>query len=279
MKSANERYHDRIAPRYDDVYGGTWWRFYRDLSWRHLVRFLPARRPARGADVGCGTGHFGIRLLKAGMEVAFVDISRGMLDAAEARVGAEKVRGKASFLKLSAEDLSELADASQDFVTLQGDVLSFCEDPRRAVQELARVTVPGGAVVVSVDHVAAGPAPYLDRGDLDGVRRLLRRGTTEWLADRAEERFAIHMFEADELAKLFARAGFAPLSVIGKTCLVQRRHERLLEDRAARLELLTLEEAVHGKKSFLGLAGHLQFAARREGEERAPDQDPGLTPS
>ena len=80
MKSRNERYHDRIAARYDDVYGSAFWRFYREVSWRHAQRFLPDARPARAADIGCGTGHFGIRLLKAGFAVDFVDLSQNMLE-------------------------------------------------------------------------------------------------------------------------------------------------------------------------------------------------------
>ena len=53
---ANRKYHDRVAAKYDQVYDTAYWRMYREISWRHLKPFLPVHRPARGADLGCGTG-------------------------------------------------------------------------------------------------------------------------------------------------------------------------------------------------------------------------------
>lgn len=44
-----------------------------------LEGFLPAERPAWAADLGCGTGWFGCRLLKAGCHVVFLDPSGEML--------------------------------------------------------------------------------------------------------------------------------------------------------------------------------------------------------
>ena len=53
------------------------------------------------------------------------------------------------------------------------------------------------------------------------------------------------MFTPDELRHLAERTGFAWLACITKTCLVQRRHEGWLEDKAVRLRLLEREEEVH----------------------------------
>jgi ubiquinone/menaquinone biosynthesis C-methylase UbiE len=262
-RSANERYHDRIAPKYDEIYDSVYWRFYREISWRHLVRFLPAARPARAADIGCGTGWFGIRLMKAGFSTLFVDLSRGMLEAADARIEREGVKGEYELYKRDVQDLHGIDDQALQVVTLQGDPLSFCERPERAVAELSRVLQTGGVAVVSVDHMAAGPAPLLQRKDFAGLDLLLRRGETEWLADQKEERFPMRMFDADGLEKMFRSAGLVPQSLIGKTCLVQRQHEELLADRALHLRLLDLEESVHGRKSFLGLAHHIQLVAKK----------------
>ena len=262
-RSANERYHDRIAPKYDEIYDSVYWRFYREVSWRHLVRWLPDRRPAKAADIGCGTGHFGIRLMKAGYSTLFVDLSRAMLECAAERIEREGVKGEFELYKRDAQDLHGIDDGLLQFATLQGDPLSFCEKPQRAVAELHRVLAPGGVVAVSVDHVAAGPAPLLQRGDLAALERVVRRGETEWLADHEDERFPMRMFDADGLEKLFRNAGFEPVSLIGKTCLVQRQHEALLAERGNHLRLLELEESVHGRRSYWGLAHHLQLVARR----------------
>ena len=36
----NRKYHDRIAAKYDQVYDTEYWRFYREISWRHLKPYL-----------------------------------------------------------------------------------------------------------------------------------------------------------------------------------------------------------------------------------------------
>lgn len=261
----NRKYHDRIAGKYDRIYDTGYWRFYRELSWRHLKAFLPQQRPAHAADLGCGTGWFGVRLLRAGMHVAFVDPSINMLEQARAAADAESARGlESTFVQQGLEDLSQLADHSLDFATGQGDPLSFCAEPDRALRELARVLKPGAALVLSVDNRCAGLRALLDEGRGDDALALLRTGRTEWRAQRSEERFGMKMFDAEELAALLSRNGFAVQSRIGKTCLVQRRHEDLLQDAAVRRRWLEAEEAVHGKAHWWALASHLQFAARRE---------------
>ncbi|MEZ5963729.1 MAG: methyltransferase domain-containing protein [Planctomycetota bacterium] len=264
MDRSNRRFHDRISKRYDDVYDTAYWRFYRDVSWRHLLRFVPAARPGWAADLGCGTGWFGRRLRKAGLHVVFLDPSGGMLDAARGNVEADRDRGDTRYVQAGLEDMSALDEASLDFATAQGDPLSFCADPKRAMAELRRVLKPGAHAVLSVDNRVAGVRTLLDEGDLDGGLALLRTGRTRWRArDKAEE-FGMKMFTPSELRHLTERSGFAWLSCIAKTCLVQRRHEAWLEDRAGRLRLLEREEAVHAEPEWLGLGSHLQFAVRRD---------------
>lgn len=264
MDRSNRRYHDRISRRYDDVYDTPYWRFYRDVSWRHLQSYLPAARPGWAADLGCGTGWFGQRLLKAGLHVVFLDPSGGMLEAARARASEAARGGESRFVQAGLEDMGALEDAGLAFATAQGDPLSFCDDPRRALLELRRVLAPGATAVLSVDNRIAGVRTLLEEGDLDLALELLRTGRTRWRARDATEAFAMKMFTPGELRHLAERAGFTWLSCIAKTCLVQRRHEAWLADKGLRLRLLEREEAVHGEPEWLGLGSHLQVALRRD---------------
>lgn len=258
----NRRYHDRVAGRYDQIYDSAYWRFYREVSWRHLKPHLPTHRPAHGADLGCGTGWFGVRLVKAGLHTVFLDPSPKMLEASRAALEAVGPRAvEARFLQGEMEDLRELADGSLDFATGQGDPLSFCADPRRALAELRRVLRPGAGLVLSVDNRVAGVRTLLDEPSPAAALELLRTGRTRWRAQRHEEAFGMKMFDRDELHGLLERAGFAVRSWIAKTCLVQRHNEAWLEDAEARRQLLDAEESVHGLPHWFGLAGHLQVAA------------------
>jgi S-adenosylmethionine-dependent methyltransferase len=264
VRDSNRRYHDRVARKYDDVYDTPYWRFYRDVSWRHLKPFIPERRPAWAADLGCGTGWFGRRLLKAGCHVVFLDPSGKMLEQARAGVASEGARGlETRFVQSGMETMGEIASGRLDFATAQGDPLSFCEEPARALAELARTVKPGGAVVLSVDSRVAGVRSLLDELTPDAALELVRTGRTKWRGERSEERFGMKMFEPAELASLLRRAGFEPLSTIAKTVLVQRGNERWLDDPDVARDLLAAEERVHGEPAWFGLASHLQIAARR----------------
>lgn len=260
----NRKYHDRIAGRYDQVYDTPYWRAYRDLSWRHLRPFLPDLRPAWGLDLGCGTGWFGLRLLKAGLHTVFLDPSGRMLEQARTAAAEQGDRGLESrFVQAGMEAMTEIEDGSVHFATGQGDPLSFCSEPRQALRELHRVLAPGAHAVLSVDNRTAGVRTLLAEGDVEAALELLRTGRTEWRAERSEERFGMKMFDADELASLLQKSGFEVLSTIGKTCLLQRAQEDLLGDARMRRRLLQAEESVHGRVHWLGLASHLQVAVRR----------------
>jgi SAM-dependent methyltransferase len=263
VKDGNKRYHDRVAARYDDIYDSPYWRFYRDLSWRHLRGFLPRARPAWAADLGCGTGWFAARLRKSGLHVVCLDPSGRMLEQCRANLERDARAGQVRCVQAGLEDMRELADASLDFATAQGDPLSFCEAPAKALRELARVCRPGAHVVLSVDNRAAGVRALCERPTADEALALLRTGRTRWRGREASERFPIKMFEPDELTGLLAHAGFETLSLIGKTCLVQRANEGWLAEPRARRALLRAEERVHRSPHWLALASHLQIAARR----------------
>ena len=96
------------------------------------------------------------------------------------------------------EDMDAIADHSLDFATGQGDPLSFCEDPQRALRQLRRVLKPGAALVLSVDNRCAGVRTLLDEQEPAAALELLRSGRTEWRADRDAERFGMKMFDAAE---------------------------------------------------------------------------------
>lgn len=264
MERSNRRYHDRVSKRYDGVYDTEYWRFYRDVSWRHLQRHLPAQRPARAADLGCGTGWFGRRLLKAGLHVTFLDPSGGMLEAARGHVETEGARGlEVHWVQAGMEDMAAIADGALAFATAQGDPLSFCADPQRALFELRRVLAVDATAVLSVDHRVAGVRTLLDENEPDAALDLLRTGRTRWRARERDDEFGMKMFTLAELQHLCERAGFAWLSCIAKTCLVQRRHEAWLADRRRRLELLEQEEKVHADPTWFAAGSHLQFAVRK----------------
>src|SRR3954466_1198300 len=128
---------DRVAGRYDltntVLSGGL------DASWRRATRHaLAPRSGQRVLDVAAGTAVSTVELAAGGAFAVALDFSQGMLRAGAARP-VPKVAGDAMALPL--------ADASVDGVVISFGLRNVA-DPDAALREFARVTRPGGRLVV-----------------------------------------------------------------------------------------------------------------------------------
>jgi ubiquinone/menaquinone biosynthesis C-methylase UbiE len=264
MKGRNERYHDRVAPIYDEVYGNSpFWRFQRELTWRAIKPHMPRKAGARIVDLGCGTGEWGLRCLDSGYEVTFVDLSNEMICRARERVEREHPGKAAVFLRADVCELGELASDRFALAIAQGDPLSFTKDPRRAMREIARVLEPGGVLVASVDNRCAAYDHYLERNNLEELLAFHATGKTEWLARDPKERFPTQTFSPTEIRKLVERAPLELLDISGKTALDLRRNPTLLEDPESYRKLLSIEWDCRKEPAFMGRASHLEITARK----------------
>src|SRR5579863_3759322 len=84
----SRRYHDRVARQYDSIYDNPYWEFHDELTWRSVKPFLPRDANAACGDLGCGTGKWGLKLLKSGDHVTFVDNSGSMIEQTRAKTEA-----------------------------------------------------------------------------------------------------------------------------------------------------------------------------------------------
>ncbi|MGI9621431.1 MAG: class I SAM-dependent methyltransferase [Acidimicrobiales bacterium] len=96
----------------------------------------------RVLDVACGTGILARAALGLGCTVTGVDNNAGMLDVAR------RLAPRAEFFEAPAESLPFEDDSFEAALMQFG--LMFVEDRQRAVAEMRRVVVEGGAVVVTV---------------------------------------------------------------------------------------------------------------------------------
>ncbi len=128
---------DRVAARYDltttVLSGGL------DASWRRATREALGARPGQTVlDVAAGTAVSTVELAAGGVHAIACDFSQGMLRAGAARQ-VPKVAGDAMALPL--------ADQSVDGVVISFGLRNVA-DPDAALREFARVTRPGGTLVV-----------------------------------------------------------------------------------------------------------------------------------
>ena len=158
--------YDRLAPRYDRREALVEWllRGYR----RKLLR----RARGRVLEVGIGTGR-NLPYYPPGCQITGIDLSPEMLKRAEER--AARLGRDVTLLPM---DVEELSFPSGSFDTVVSS-LTLCTviDPIQALSEMARVTAPGGRLLL-LEH---GRSPYL------WLSRLLDR-----IAPRQVEKYGCH---------------------------------------------------------------------------------------
>lgn len=137
---------DRVAPRYD--LANALLSLGQDAHWRRLTAEAASPRGARCLDVASGPGNVAVELLSRGAdEVVALDLSFNMLAQGARRwTGAEGADLGLRFVNGDALALP-FDDATFDAVTISFGLRNV-PDPRAALREFARVTRPGGRLVV-----------------------------------------------------------------------------------------------------------------------------------
>jgi SAM-dependent methyltransferase len=146
MERATARLFDAMAEEYDTL--EPWYEHLYAVLHAIVVESLavaPAGPPPRALDAGCGNGFQTAVLERLGYRTHGVDIAGRLLARA-------RERRPASTFALASVEALPFAPASFDAVVCCGSTLSFVDDPRAALGELARVLKPGGRLLVEVEH-------------------------------------------------------------------------------------------------------------------------------
>ncbi|MGD0541930.1 MAG: class I SAM-dependent methyltransferase, partial [Tepidisphaeraceae bacterium] len=262
--AASRRYHDRVARKYDAIYDDPYWEFHDRLTWQAIRPWLPADLSARCCDLGCGTGKWGLKLLKSGFATTFVDHAAAMIEQTRAKLrslGAKAER--ATLVVADIVDLSQVEADRFDLILAMGDPLSICSDPASAMREMRRICKPGGTVIATADNKLAAIDHFLDRGDLDGLESFVKTSRTQWLTADERERFELTAFTPGDLRRLFERSGFEVVKLTGKTILPLRTFKHLLQREGAFDRLLELEIELSKDPTAAAKASQLQVVARK----------------
>ena len=267
---SNRRFHDRVAARYDNIYDDAYWDFHDRITWNHLKPFVPRDLTAPVMDLGCGTGKWGLKLLKAGHPTTFTDLSNKMLEEVRKKLDAWRAQpdlagkaNRATVAQADAIDLQAFPESHFELITAMGDVVSICSDAGKCLAQVHRLLKPGGIFVFTVDNYLAAIDHFIDAGNLDALASFIKSGKTEWLTKNVAERFAVHMFTPQQIEALTKSRGFEIISRIGKTVIPARQNRKLLELEGAVESLVELETILQREPASLGRASHIQLAARR----------------
>lgn len=130
----------RVARGYDRWFDRPWGHHAWSVESTALLRRLPLLDDRLVVDVGCGTGRLLAELTRHGARAVGLDRDPAMLAVAAPRAAGRLIRADAAALPLP----DGVADAAVAVA-----VLEFTTDPAAVLAELARITRPGGVVVVA----------------------------------------------------------------------------------------------------------------------------------
>jgi phosphatidylethanolamine/phosphatidyl-N-methylethanolamine N-methyltransferase len=179
----------RWAPVYDLVFGAVF------ASGRKASIAAAERIGGRILDVGIGTG-ISLTDYSPRNRIVGVDYSEPMLRKAHARVAVHKLAHVAALAVMDARQLG-FRDAFFNAVVAQY-VITAVPDPEAALDELARVTRPGGEIIL-VNHLGAesGLRRWFEQVFAPVARRLGWRPEFRWerLARWAERHGGVRVVE------------------------------------------------------------------------------------
>lgn len=207
------------------------------VRWATIV----ARPGATAADIGTGAGHVAVALAERGIRVAAIDASEAMLKRVAQNAGRAGVSDLVSPITSDAQRL-ELASATCDVVVAIG-LLSWVEQPELALSEMARITKPGGHVIVTADNrlsLARGLDPGWHasaRSFIGSIRRFfashpVKAPPAQWPTATKLSDFGRLMRTAGLDPIEFEGVGFGPFTFLGRDVLPNRvglRVDRLLQ--------------------------------------------------
>jgi ubiquinone/menaquinone biosynthesis C-methylase UbiE len=262
----------RAASFFDDYGEQEWTRFEDgrtpapslDVHVDRLRRFVNAGD--RVLEVGAGPGRFTIELARLGAQVSVSDLSPGQLELNKQRVAAEGLEEHVVERQLAdVLDLSRWDDASFDATVCFGGPLSYVVDRTEdGLAELARVTRPGGHVLVSVMSLVGTVTHFLpillDLARRDGVAKNEAIVRTGLLPDEPDYgHLAMKLFRWSELEALLT-----PHGTVVDACAAGLLPSLQPEEPELREFLSRVELELAGEAGAVSCGQHILAVLRRE---------------
>ena len=142
-KTKSTIFHDNIAEIYESQYYTPYWRFYHEITWQNLIKYLPENRSAVILDAGGGTRFWARKLTKLGFKILCTDVAQKMLDVGIEQAKKEKLNDRIEIKYADIINMECFKNNSFDMVVALGDAIAYCENPKKALKELSRVARGG----------------------------------------------------------------------------------------------------------------------------------------
>lgn len=219
-------------------------------------------------DVGCGAGRYSIEFGKKKCQVTLFDISEEQLKLANEKMteaGLSDTIKKS--IRGSIDDMTMIEDNTYDVTICYGAPLNYLyESYEKGIEELYRITKPGGLISVSVNSRLGVFRMLMGRENFDQVaffgkpdywhvHEVLNTGN---LPEHEQVPHPPrHMFTSKELKDLFKKVGMKDIELGSSPCVVSGMRssaEMMSLDKAAWQTLMDIELASY-KNEYLADSG------------------------
>ncbi len=139
-----------------------------NIRMQRVYELFGQRRDGKVLDIGCGPGITAEHLVKSGFEVYGVDISPEMINECRKEFG----HLSAAHFSVGKIEAMEFPDSFFDVVLCVG-VVEYVDDDLAAIKEMARVTKPGGTIIVTLPN-RVSPYRVWQRTVYRGLRAAVR---------------------------------------------------------------------------------------------------------
>jgi len=261
-KTANQYDKEYEAPHFKEVYD--------KITWRYIEPYLPKKGII--LDAGGGTGKWSVPMAKKGLKVIICDLSKEMLKVAWQKVKQEKLE---SWVSLVQGDICHMPfhKCSFKFVLAEGDPISYCSSPEKAVKELSRVLKQKGSIAAGVDSLFSILRRMLnsEQVNLDDALKVFKEKriyAKDW-------GFNCWAFTPKDLRHLFTKHELKVIKIVGKPIMFQRRPETdfIFQDKQKTKKLLEIELKFCENIDIVGYGGHLHVVAKKSLPLRNSEKD------
>jgi ubiquinone/menaquinone biosynthesis C-methylase UbiE len=212
-------YFNGKAENYDDVDNQLYWvlsdQYFKLILEREIPKFFSGKS-LRVLDAGAGTGRWTIFLHelfshKFDISGDLIDISDKMLAVARKKFYAKKIESKFSFVLGNIENMDNFEDGVYDLALSFYNVISFVENPARALSEIYKKLKKGGvhiSIVANKYHAYYFSILTNRVSELKSIQQQSKIRFNESMP-------SIHCFTPQEAENIYVQAGFSKIQVIG----------------------------------------------------------------
>ena len=249
-------FYDMEAESYDNDYDVPYWRLYNEITWHNIRKFLPKKKNPLILDAGGGTWYWAIKLVKHGYKVVLTDISEKMLKVAKDKIVQEHLLDKIETKIVDIRDMGCFPSNYFDLALAEGDPVSYCLEPKKAISELTRVVKTNTYVIASVDSKYSMLSGMIRRNDFNKIPMFLETSIFETF-------FKSQAFTPNELKTLFEICGLKVIRIIEKTVLTRSpREQDIITNNFDKI--LELELKYCDVPSLVGNGEHLEIVAMKQ---------------